>query len=1002
MLLAVIGAAEVVPEVVWAQSITPSIVPAGDGINTSVRTENPGVLTIQGGTQTGTNLFHSFQQFGLKAGETANFQATPTVQNILSRVVGGDASVINGLLQVTGGKANLFLMNPVGIVFGANAQLNLPAAFTATTANAIGFERGWWNAVGRNDLTQLLGNPNQFAFTTVQAGAIVNAANLTLNPTQDLTLLGGTVLSTGAVTAGNLNLTAVSGNQLVRITSPGYLLGVELPADVRSRLNPAIFDPSRLAALITGGEVVDATRIVVSADGKVRLMGVDREVSTGDVVAQKVTGQTVNLNADRHVSLINSELRSMRDLNIQANDTVMIRDSVSQPVSLLAGGDLTIRGDKGVDILALNHPGAAIQSGGNLNLMSDGDISGDAHFASGGAFSMRNTTGGLGKFVSLDDPVISADGDVVFGDYTGVSLKVEAKGSITAGNITITGPDTTFRVLEDWDTSGRYEIVDRKTATSPTIIPTAVRIWTTDSSHSASLKTRIPFSAQAGQTIGFDWDFSTEESSPTNAEKDVAKVTLTRQGGLPQEFQLASYDDATVTGFPRSTGLRTFSTNIPTAGNYILEIAVQEKGSNPGNSELLVKNITPLPLQISDTSLLAAHPAVILKAGLSSLENPPNLPQLNVPTIPTNFTGSGTITSKADITVSGINAIIGSASDGYGGSVMLNATGKVTAAIGGTLRAGAVEILAGGEIRAGQIRTTKSYSPQNHYQPDGSVVLKNTDGKIIVDYIRNLQGGDITIDAYDGFQARQTTLVRSVTDSKLGPSPASIVTGGKISIQHGGQNLQVGLGVERDATGTIIYRASGGPRAGERVFIKSGGGLAFVYSDNTDAGSAVIQAVPFDPNAVSADTNYTAGAIFIGEGFNETLYGAFQDQNLSGSSNITIASVPRPPKPDPGPGSTGGTPGIGTPGTGSVASNGETSTSVNAQAILTANAQTNAMNKPTNQCPAGTVASSATTIASRSGSTTGKSAASPCVSAQAKGATGQDALLKIDPALLKP
>src|SRR6476469_6773268 len=118
------------------QPITPAddrtgtvVIPSGDHFN------------ITGGQLSGdgANLFHSFQQFGLDGGQIANFISNPSLQNILGRVVGGNPSYINGLIQVTGGNSNLLLMNPSGIVFGTDASLNVPAAFTATTANRIGF-----------------------------------------------------------------------------------------------------------------------------------------------------------------------------------------------------------------------------------------------------------------------------------------------------------------------------------------------------------------------------------------------------------------------------------------------------------------------------------------------------------------------------------------------------------------------------------------------------------------------------------------------------------------------------------------------------------------------------------------------------------------------------------------------------------------------------------------------------------------------------------------------
>jgi large exoprotein involved in heme utilization and adhesion len=70
-------------------------------------------------------------------------------------------------------------MNPAGMIFGADARLNVPASFTATTATGIGFNNGWFNAVGNNNYAALVGAPNTFAFNNPsQPGVIVNAGQL--------------------------------------------------------------------------------------------------------------------------------------------------------------------------------------------------------------------------------------------------------------------------------------------------------------------------------------------------------------------------------------------------------------------------------------------------------------------------------------------------------------------------------------------------------------------------------------------------------------------------------------------------------------------------------------------------------------------------------------------------------------------------------------------------------------------------------------------------------
>ncbi len=428
-----------VPSPVAAQiSATP------DGTNTLVN-QAGNTFNITGGTQAGTNLFHSFQQFGLNQGQIANFLSNPAIANILGRVTGGDASVINGLMQVTGSNANLYLMNPAGIVFGPNASLNVPAAFTATTANGIGIGNGWFNATGTNNYANLTGTPNSFAFTATQPGAIVNAGNLAVSQGQDLALLGGTVVNTGSVSApgGTVTIAAVPGEKLVRLSQPGNLLSLEFQPLPTGMATPAISPPT-LPQVLTGGNLRSATGLTVE-NGIVKLVGAESAIAPGDVTAKAVTAQTATLSANNNVILVESQLQTTGDLNLLAKNTVTVRDSVAQPVVVQAGRDLTIQGNQGIDILALNHrqTNKPFQAGRDLNLVSDGMISGDAHFGSGGNFSTRSLNGGPATFISLNDPVISSNGNVTFlGSYTGASLKVEAIGNIRfTGNVTINNPD---------------------------------------------------------------------------------------------------------------------------------------------------------------------------------------------------------------------------------------------------------------------------------------------------------------------------------------------------------------------------------------------------------------------------------------------------------------------------------------------------------------------------------------------------------------------------------
>ena len=313
------------------------ITPAADGTNTIV-TPAGNRFDIGGGTLSGdrANLFHSFEQFGLNSGQIANFLANPQLQNILGRVVGNNPSVINGLIQVSGGTPNLFLLNPAGIVFGTNASLNVPASFTATTANAIGFGNGaWFNAIAANDYANLTGNPTSFAFSAIAPGSIINAGNLAVGQGQSITLLGGTVVNTGTLSApaGSITIAAVPGENLVRLSQPGSLLNLEFQPIAASPVIPA---PS-LPALLTGGNLVGATGLSVNSDGTVRLTssGVTIPTTAGTAI---VSGQVSVANPQ------SSTLSPSSSITVVGSKVGLVNANLDAS-GLNSGGTIRIGGD---------------------------------------------------------------------------------------------------------------------------------------------------------------------------------------------------------------------------------------------------------------------------------------------------------------------------------------------------------------------------------------------------------------------------------------------------------------------------------------------------------------------------------------------------------------------------------------------------------------------------------------------------------------------------------
>ncbi|MBW4650786.1 MAG: filamentous hemagglutinin N-terminal domain-containing protein, partial [Kastovskya adunca ATA6-11-RM4] len=347
-------------------------------------------INISGGERSsdGTNLFHTFTEFGLNSGQVANFLSSPETLNIFSRVTGGNPSIINGQLQVTGGNTNLFLMNPAGVVFGSGATLNIPGDFTATTATGIGFgENRWLNATGTNDYSNLSGTPNTFAFGSTQPGAIINEAALSVSAGQDLTLLGGTVVSTKILEApgGNITIAAVPGENLVRITPEGQALSLEvtpIPANSGITPPPGGFTPSpTIAQLITGGNVSNATSLSTNAQGQVELKGSGVTVTDGDIAVQNIrTNENLGLGSSGSVTMSAPGKISTGNINT-SNEAG-------------SGGAVSLSARGGI-------------STGNINTSSSGDA-GDVTLSTQGAVRIRNNINAMSSTGNGGDVELTA------------------------------------------------------------------------------------------------------------------------------------------------------------------------------------------------------------------------------------------------------------------------------------------------------------------------------------------------------------------------------------------------------------------------------------------------------------------------------------------------------------------------------------------------------------------------------------------------------------------
>ncbi|MGE0085574.1 MAG: filamentous hemagglutinin N-terminal domain-containing protein, partial [Desulfococcaceae bacterium] len=179
------------------------------------------------GKTAGQNLFHSFQKFSVFTGESATFTGPDSIENVISRVTGGEISTIDGLLRSQIGTADFFFINPTGVVFGPNAKVDVPAAFHVSTADELRFADGnVFSAINPNASTLTAAQPESFGFLSPQpASIILNGSRLEFRPESQISLTAGDVSLTGTA---DQKAELVSEGGEIRITAMGGQSG-EVP-----------------------------------------------------------------------------------------------------------------------------------------------------------------------------------------------------------------------------------------------------------------------------------------------------------------------------------------------------------------------------------------------------------------------------------------------------------------------------------------------------------------------------------------------------------------------------------------------------------------------------------------------------------------------------------------------------------------------------------------------------------------------------------------------------
>lgn len=450
------------------------------GAESSWVNAGPVVDLIEGGATRGSALFHSFTDFNVNTGQQVYFANPTGIDNILSRVTGLNHSQIDGVLGVNG-SANLFLINPNGIVFGPDATLDVEGAFLASTSDRFQFADGSeFRATNPNAAPLVNVNiPLGIQLGPDAPAALVNEADLAVG--SDLTLVASSVTSTGSLAApnGNIRVEGSSGNVQVQ--------ALEAQSAVLTASEHLILENSRLVTQgdlsLLAGETVrirdsENTAFIAAAGEDLLVRGVeevdifalnhsDSILFSGRHLALQSSNPVIG---DAHylaygnfrIEAMDGELGTLLSPNdpvIRASGDVSFSSYEGASLHILAGGSVNISGNvtiTGADANGLVENDIVLSDGSEIDI--DGTSQPTLDIRAGTtAFGTPGITGNdSGIFPAaptqpqLESPPNADSGDIVIGSIFNnqangrvfLTTQYSSNPGLTGGDIRITGDNT--------------------------------------------------------------------------------------------------------------------------------------------------------------------------------------------------------------------------------------------------------------------------------------------------------------------------------------------------------------------------------------------------------------------------------------------------------------------------------------------------------------------------------------------------------------------------------
>lgn len=421
-----------------------------DGTVNTIVNQNDNVAEITGGETRGSNLFHSFQDFSVTAGNEAFFNNANDISSIFSRVTGGNISNIDGLIRANG-NANLFLINPAGIMFGTGARLDLGGSFYGTTGDRILFDGGEFSAVDNLEQPLLTVNaPIGLGFRDNPAEINANNISLEVSSGTNISLIGGNInLEGGLLKApgGKIELGGLNQAGIIEITEEGNL---SFPSNI-----------AQADISLSESAVVDVTSNNNGDAGEISIMGQTFELSNnaqliarnpgegnqadgGNVTLDIADSVVIKNGASINVEVESDGIGNAGEVNIKARTFELLGQPSTNRTIILApndgagnSGTISIETTESIAIsnstITAPITEEAAGNSGNIILKSP-----EVSITDNAIVSVSSQGNAEGGSITIDGDNITVD------NFSLIAASSRIEGSEGSGNITLNGKQVTL------------------------------------------------------------------------------------------------------------------------------------------------------------------------------------------------------------------------------------------------------------------------------------------------------------------------------------------------------------------------------------------------------------------------------------------------------------------------------------------------------------------------------------------------------------------------------